>query len=91
MGPGGVRRGFPQNLKTWSKTWLLETEVLQALLEEFATRDGTDYGISETVLEERVAQLRRKLKNHDMTLLFDSDSESWDLLSRERASEFLTE
>lgn len=69
----------------------LDAEVLEALLEEFATRDGTDYGLVETDLQSRVSQLKSRLERSEMALLYDSDSEQWDLLSRERADEFLNE
>ncbi|MFK8048003.1 MAG: YheU family protein [Halioglobus sp.] len=69
----------------------LDAEVLEALLEEFATRDGTDYGLVETDLQNRVSQLKSRLERSEMALLYDSESEQWDLLSRERADEFLNE
>jgi uncharacterized protein YheU (UPF0270 family) len=69
----------------------LAVDVLDALLEEFASRDGTDYGEVETPVEIRVKQLRRQLENGDLVLLFDSDDQQWDLLPKERAGDFLTE
>lgn len=36
-------------------------ETLQALLEEFASRDGTEYGEHDVPLETKVASLRRQL------------------------------
>jgi uncharacterized protein len=69
----------------------LAADVLQALLSEFASRDGTDYGEVETDMTARVAQLHSRLANGEMRLLFDSDSEQWDLLARERAEELLAE
>jgi len=69
----------------------LDAAVLDALLEEFASRDGTDYGVVETSMEKRVAQLRARLDRGDMALLYDSDSEQWDLLNRESATELLAD
>ncbi|MCB1687227.1 MAG: YheU family protein [Halioglobus sp.] len=63
----------------------LQAEVLQALLEEFASRDGTDYGERECTLEEKVEQLRMQLLRADLQLLYDADSEQWDLLPRAQA------
>ena len=37
-------------------------EALQGLIEEFATRDGTDYGAREVSLRSKVAQVRRQLE-----------------------------
>ena len=65
--------------------------MLQALLEEFASRDGTDYGEVETAIELRVAHLRSSLDDGAAILLYDADSEQWDLLPRERAIEFLAD
>jgi len=63
----------------------LSAESLQGLLEEFASRDGTDYGERETPLGERVAQLRRRIEAGDLQLLYDLASETWDLLPRDEA------
>lgn len=64
-------------------------DVLQALLEEFASRDGTDYGERESSLESKVASLQRKLLAKDVQLLFDTESEEWDLVDRETAERLL--
>jgi uncharacterized protein YheU (UPF0270 family) len=69
----------------------LSPETLQGLLEEFASRDGTDYGERETPLEDRVKQLHGQLQRGDLQLLFDLASETWDLLPRERAAELLAD
>lgn len=67
----------------------LSSEALQGLLEEFASRDGTDYGDQETPLDTRVAQLRERLDRGLAWLLFDTDSETWDLLPVDVARERL--
>jgi len=61
----------------------LSDDALHGLLEEFASRDGTDYGERETPLEERVAQLRAQLGDGSLCLLFDLASETWDLVPRD--------
>lgn len=67
----------------------LQADVLQALLEEYASRDGTDYGERERTLEEKVAQLLRQLHTNDLQILYDVDSEQWDLLPRVQAEQLL--
>jgi uncharacterized protein YheU (UPF0270 family) len=62
-------------------------ELLTALLEEFASRDGTDYGLRERSLEEKVSVLKRQLDAGELFLVCDLDSEQWDLCSAERARE----
>jgi len=66
-------------------------DTLRALLEEFASRDGTDYGRRELSLEDKVMQLQRGLDSGVMKLLYDSESEHWDLVDTERAAALLAE
>jgi len=68
----------------------LSAEVLAALLEEFASRDGTDYGDRELSLAAKVQQLRAQLDSGELALLYDGDSEAWDLLPRDSASVLLS-
>jgi uncharacterized protein len=63
----------------------LQADVLQALLEDFASRDGTDYGEREFTLDEKVERLQRQLRAGELHILFDADSEQWDLLPRAQA------
>jgi uncharacterized protein len=63
----------------------LQADVLQALLEEFASRDGTDYGERESTLPEKVERLRRQLRAGELHILHDIDSEQWDLVPRAQA------
>ena len=65
----------------------LQTEVLQALLEEYASRDGTDYGEQETSLDRKVSQLRAQLQCGDARIVYDAGSELWDILPRENVQE----
>lgn len=67
----------------------LAPEVLDALLQEFASRDGTDYGEVETAISKRVEQLRGHLHSKEMLLIYEAESEHWDLVSSARAAEFL--
>ena len=66
-------------------------ETLAALLEEYASRDGTDYGEREVPLAEKREDLARQLACGELALLFDSDSDSWDIVSREQALDLLGE
>ena len=68
----------------------LSPEVLGALLEEFASRYGTDYGDRELSLGAKVQQLRAQLDTGELVLLYDGDSETWDLLPRDSARVLLS-
>jgi uncharacterized protein YheU (UPF0270 family) len=63
----------------------LEVEVLQALLEEYASRDGTDYGEKELTLENKVKRLQHQLDDSELYILYDLDSEQWDLVPSTQA------
>ena len=69
----------------------LAEQTLLALLEEFASRDGTDYGVNELTLDEKVGRLREQLKTSRIMLMYDSDSEQWDLVKRDNAQILLSE
>lgn len=64
----------------------LQDQTLQALLEEFASRDGTDYGETEFSLVQKVAQLRLQMKEGQLQLLYDAEGDHWDLLPSEQAA-----
>ncbi|PIE37239.1 MAG: hypothetical protein CSA53_06790 [Gammaproteobacteria bacterium] len=67
----------------------LAPDVLGRLLEEFASRDGTDYGARELTLEEKVAQLRAQLDGAALHLLFETENQQWDLVDSETAKRLL--
>ena len=65
----------------------LDETVLGSLLEEYASRDGTDYGAREVTLAEKVERLRQQLQSGELSLIYDLDSEEWDLVMRDRLRE----
>ena len=52
----------------------LSAEALQGLIEEFITREGTDYGEVEVGLAEKVAQVRSQLDSGQAVIVFDPKS-----------------
>ena len=67
----------------------LQGETFLALLEEFASRDGTDYGEHECTLEQKATTLRTQLEKGELQILYDTDSEQWDLVPAEQAAVLL--
>lgn len=61
----------------------LSPDALRGLIEEFVTRDGTDYGLHEKSLDERVADVLRQLERGDVRILFDPDSGTANLAVRD--------
>ena len=57
----------------------LAVETLTAIIEEFISRDGTDYGVHETSLEKKVQQVMNQLQRGEIVVTFDQESQSCDL------------
>jgi len=60
----------------------LSPEALRAVIEEFVTRDGTDYGEIEAPLERKVAQVYGELKSGKAFILFDIRTQTCNILSK---------
>ena len=58
----------------------LEPETLRRLLEEFVTRDGTDYGDKEVSLEEKVGKVQAQLQAGTVKIVFDLNTESCNII-----------
>jgi uncharacterized protein YheU (UPF0270 family) len=58
----------------------LSPEALQGVIEEFVTRDGTDYGEVEIPLETKIAQVLAQLKSGKAVIVFDQKSETCTIL-----------
>ena len=54
----------------------LSPGALRGLVEEYVTREGTDYGHSDWSLEDKVAQVFRQLDQGEARIVFDLDLES---------------
>lgn len=61
----------------------LSPEVLQGLIEEFVTRDGTDYGAREVSLRSKVAQVRRQLEAGKSVILYNTEDSSTAIVMKE--------
>jgi len=69
----------------------ISPEALQGLIEEYITRDGTDYGVQEFSLAQKVEQVQQQVVRGDVVVVFDVATESVSLLSRRDAREFIQE
>jgi uncharacterized protein len=54
----------------------LSPEALQGVIEEFISRDGTDYGVAEVSLETKFRQVRHGLETGLAVLVFDDETET---------------
>lgn len=60
----------------------LSEGALRGVIEEFVTRDGTDYGATEASLEAKVADVLRLLARGEAAIDFDPASGSCTILKR---------
>jgi uncharacterized protein len=63
----------------------LADETLRNLIEEFVTREGTDYGDRAYSLADKVLQVRRQLDQGLVVIVYDPHTESCHMLSRDAA------
>ncbi len=61
----------------------LSSEALAGLVEEFVTRESTDYGEVELSLETKLGQVHRQLKSGNAFIVFDEESETCNILNKE--------
>jgi len=59
----------------------LNPETLKRVVEEFVTREGTDYGLSTSDLD-KVEQVLRQLKKGEALLFFDEESETCQIMPK---------
>ena len=64
----------------------INTDTLNHLLEEFASRDGTDYGAYETSLEDKVVQLKVQLQQKRIMVVYSELHESVNIVSADQFS-----
>jgi uncharacterized protein YheU (UPF0270 family) len=60
----------------------LDPALLQAVVESFVLREGTDYGEKEVSFETKVARVIQQLKSGEARILFDPESESVTIVRR---------
>jgi len=61
----------------------LSEEALQGLIEDFVTRDGTDYGHNELNMQEKSAKLLALLKSGDLLISYNEDTQTCGIMSSE--------
>ncbi len=65
----------------------LTTETLNAIIEAFILREGTDYGEYDIALEQKVAQVKQQLAQHQVVLVYSELYQTVNILPAEQFSE----
>lgn len=64
----------------------LSPETLMAIIEEYVTRDGTDYGEMEAPLNQKIKQAHKDLLSGKALILFDTKDQICNIVSRDDPS-----
>ncbi len=61
----------------------LSPQALDGLIEEFVTRDGTDYGAEERTLDDKKDAARRQLDRGDVAIVFDPETQTSNIILKD--------
>lgn len=61
----------------------LTTETLRAIIEDFVSREGTDYGHEDISFETKVSQVMKSLEVGEAIVTFDAESETCSISRKE--------
>ena len=61
----------------------LSPEALQAIIEEFVTRDGTDTGYEKKSFENDVAMVKRQVKRGDSVIVYDQNTQTRNIVLKD--------
>ncbi|MBA2882817.1 hypothetical protein HNR65_003172 [Desulfosalsimonas propionicica] len=64
----------------------LSPETLYGVVEEFVTREGTDYGEQEVSLGVKISHIIKQLKSKEAVIVFDQESQSCNILKSDDPS-----
>lgn len=59
----------------------LSPQALNGVIEEFVTRDGTDYGEHEISLESKISRVLNQLKSGRAVIVFDPESDTCNIFN----------
>lgn len=60
----------------------LSPEALRGVVESFVGREGTDYGLHEKTLEQKVADVMRQLLSGQAVITFERETETINIIPR---------
>ena len=58
----------------------LSEDALRGVIEEFVSREGTEYGQREYSLEDKIKRVKTQLESGEVKLFFDEQSQSCNLV-----------
>lgn len=67
----------------------LVPETLKQLIEEFVTREGTDYGGTDIALSSKTSAVERQLRSGDAVIIYDPSEQTVNIVTRQIADQIL--
>jgi len=61
----------------------LSPDTLRAIIEEFVTREGTDYGEIEVPFEQKISQVQKELISGKVIILYDKKDQTCNIVSKD--------
>lgn len=74
-------KGTPRDKPVEVPYTRLTPDALKGVVEEFVTRHGTDYGLHEKTLEDKVADVMRQLHRGEAKIVFDPESQTVNIVA----------
>ena len=71
----------PKLVVPWDQ---LSADALRGVIEEFVTREGTEYGKDDVPLETKVAAVKRQLQSGEVLVVFDAAANTANLVTRQQ-------
>ena len=57
----------------------ISEEALKAIIQEYITREGTEYGVEEYSLEQKIEQIKQQLLKGEIKINFDGETQTCNL------------
>ena len=54
----------------------ISPEILDAIIKDFVLQEGTDYGLADYSLDEKIQQVKSQIKKGKATVVFDPETET---------------
>ena len=58
----------------------ISEEALKAIIQEYITREGTEYGIKEYSFQQKIEQIKQQLLKGDIKINFDDETQTCNLV-----------
>ena len=62
----------------------LSDDLLDAVIEDYVLREGTEYGLQDVPLATKIRQVRAQIDRGEVVVLFDPELESCNLVTRQQ-------